>query len=113
MDELLLIMQGDQYSIPFYINYIDKKNDNKVCLTPEHITCLEICVGYLRKTTPSIIFNSEEGFWEFPLTQEESLGFEQKTVEVKIRVALITGDVIGKKVGTIRIENSTSKEVLS
>lgn len=99
-------MQGDQYGIPVRITM------NGEPVTPETADAVEISIGQYTKTSgDGVEYDSESESWVFGLTQAESFSFGAYE-DVRVRVKLTGGDVIGKKAGRIDIENSISKAVL-
>lgn len=101
-----MVMQGDQYYLPFKIKldgeYIDVDN----------IELIEFVVGPLVKSFPEEVkYNSENEMFLFYLTEEETLklsGFP----EIQIRIKDNDGYVYGKKYGKIDIQYGLSKTIL-
>lgn len=105
------IMRGDAYPV-----YVDLKQDGKV-LTSDMISELEICVGSsLRKlySDDSVKFDADSSRWYFQLTQEETLRFPVSDLSVIARVQYPepNDDVIGIRLGTIRVVDTNSRAVL-
>lgn len=106
------IMQGDSRLV-----YMDLKQDDKV-LTPEEIVDLEVSVGRcLRKlfSKQEVTFDAEQSLWRFRLTQEETLALTVHEYDVIARAKYrdaTDSDVLGIKIGTIKIVGAPSKAVL-
>ena len=101
------MMQGDSYNLGFTV-----LNNAKTPVTPDDIQDLEITIGHIRKTYRNSQITYFNGQWLFPLTQKETFEYWPKTVKSQIRILWANGVVEGKPVYGIRINESTSKEVL-
>ena len=101
------MMQGDSYNLGFTV-----LNNAKTPVTPDDIQDLEITIGHIRKTYRNSQITYFNGKWLFPLTQKETFEYWPKTVKSQIRILWANGVVEGKPVYGIRINESTSKEVL-
>lgn len=105
----LKIMQGDQYAIVF------TGTQDGAPLDLSEIEMIEFIVGKLRKVYPGEVTTDTDGNFLFPLTQEETFGFEGAVQAVQIRVKF-TGTlepvIIGTSAGAVRVEDSISKVVL-
>ena len=101
------MMQGDSYSLGFTV-----LNNAGSAVTPEDIIDVEISIGHLRKTYGNGQIAFSDGRWFFPLSQEETFGYWPKALKSQIRVKWKNGIVEGKEIHGVRINESTSKEVL-
>ena len=101
------MMQGDSYNIAFEI-----LNTYGQPITEEELSNIEISIGSLRKTTyDGVRYDSGNGTWLFPLSQEESFQLPRK-VKGQVRLVWSNGDVEGIPLEEIRIDESISREVL-
>lgn len=106
------IMQGDSYAIP-----ITLKQDG-VILTPDAVADVEVCVGEtMRKTWSSggVGFDRNTQQWYIRPSQAETLALEADSYDVIVRVKYLSlpeADVVGKKVGTITVQEGESEAVL-
>lgn len=101
------MMQGDSYRLPMLI----QKADGTV-ITDADVANVEICIGRMIKTTKSGEVTYSDGYFHFPLTQEETFKLAAGPVMAQVRVAWPDGSVEGDVLGVIHISKSTSKEVL-
>lgn len=103
------MMQGDAYGL--LIEILDAEGG---IVSPAVVSNVEITVGPIKKTYASgeVSFNTAEGKWVFPLTQEESFRFPAARVKAQVRVVWQNGDVEGASLGCIVVGESTSREVL-
>lgn len=101
------MMQGDSYRLPVLI----QKADGTV-ITDADVANVEICIGRMIKTTKSGEVTYSNGYFHFPLTQEETFKLAVAPVKVQVRVAWPDGSVEGLVLGTMHVLESTSKEVL-
>lgn len=103
------MMQGDSYGLS-----IEILNNEKVRVTPEDVSDVEITVGSLTKTYKNneVTFNSDTGKWIFHLTQEETFKMIPTRTKVQLRVKWKSGGVEGCNLGYKDIKESISKEVL-
>ena len=101
------MMQGDSYLLGFSVI-----NNAGVPVTPNDIRDMEITIGHMRKTYASGHLTFYEGRWFFPLRQGETFGYTPMAVKSQIRILWKNGVVEGKPIHGIRINESTSKEVL-
>lgn len=101
-----LIMQGDQYFLPFKIKVDGEYVDINT------VDTIEFVIGDLIKKYPEeVTYNNVDNIFKFYLTQEETLslvGFP----EIQVRLKDKEGYVYGKKYGRINVQYSLSKEVL-
>lgn len=77
------IQQGDQYAIPIYVQ------QDELLITPDNCSDLRIQIGNVLRTYSKgeLTYNSEEGVWEFPLTEEMSRSFgPYSTAQVGIKI---------------------------
>lgn len=101
------MMQGDSYNIALEI-----LNTYGQPITEEELADIEITIGSLRKTIDDgVRYDSGNGTWLFPLSQEESFQFPRK-VKGQVRLVWKNGDVEGIPFDEIRIDESISREVL-
>lgn len=104
------LAQGDQRKIPFDLTL------NGVTLTPDALTELEICAAdqAFRKlmSAGEVGFDESIGRWVFLLTQEETLALEPNTYTVQARPEFPDGTVIKINIGSIRVEDAHSEEVI-
>lgn len=101
-----LIMQGDQYYLPFKIKvdgeYVDVST----------VDVIEFVVGNLVKKYPTeVTYDATNKIFKFYLSQEETLNMRGYP-DVQVRLKDIDGYVYGKRYGRINIQYSLSKEVL-
>jgi hypothetical protein len=73
---------------------------------------MEITIGHLRKTFRSAEILFSDGYWLFPLSQEETFGYWPSSVKAQVRLVWANGVVEGKPIYGVRIEESMSKEEL-
>ena len=105
----LTIMQGDQYAIEF------RGTQDGKPLDLSKIELIEFVVGGLRKVYPGEVTVDEAGLFLFPLSQEETFGFQTRLLSGQVRVKFVGSAkpvVIGLPTGMISVQTSTSKEVL-
>jgi hypothetical protein len=105
--EAVSMMQGDSYNLGFTV-----LNNAKVPVTPNDIQDMEITIGHIRKTYRNAQITFYEGRWMFPISQKETFGYWPKATKAQIRILWKNGVVEGKPIHGIRINESTSKEVL-
>ena len=101
------MMQGDSYYQGFRI-----LNNAGNPVTPDDVKDVEIVIGYLRKTYSNAELIYADGFWMFPLSQQETFKFWPTASKVPVRVVWANGVVEGKVLYGVRIHESISKEVL-
>lgn len=101
------MMQGDSYGIPVKI----LKADGGV-IKPSDVSDVEISIGSIRKTYKSGDLSFAEDNWVFPITQQETYSLPSAYVPAQVRIKLPNGDVDGVSLGSIRVQESTSKVVL-
>lgn len=79
---MLIIQQGDQYSIQFQI----KQND--VVLTPSNVTDVRIQIDKTLKSyvNNQITFDTPSNKWIYPLTEKESVALDGATVPLQIGI---------------------------
>ena len=97
----MVIMQGDQYSIPFEITREGEP------VTEEMVSCVEITIGSLCK-----IAGYNNGAFYFPISQEETFAMCVGNVKVQVRVEFVTGDIIGCRCEPIEVISSISNTVM-
>ena len=101
------IMQGDSYSIGIDVTLNDAPIDIAM------VEKAEVILGRIKKQYPNeITYDSENGKFLFPITQQESFSFGLPPSPAQIRIKLTSGEVIGGKLETINVQSSVSKEVL-
>ena len=102
------IKQGDQYYLPIYI-----KSDGSP-LDVDDVSEVEFVLGKIIKTYPDeVSYDSEEGAFLFPITQEETFAMRDIDVKFDVRVKFKNQSVVGlKPVRTIPMTEALSKEVL-
>ena len=102
------MMQGDQYGLPISLYRKDGSS-----LTSSDIRELEIMIGDVRKLLSRGEISFDEGKQEFIVRLEQKDTFRLKGDEdVKARVKLPAGDVVGISLGKIDVTESRSKVVL-
>ena len=101
------MMQGDSYKLGFQI-----LNNAGNPVTPADVNDVEITIGNLSKTYKKnmLVFNS--GLWMFPLSQDETFNYVPAAVKGQVRILWANGVLEGKPVYGLRMDESTSKEVL-
>ena len=103
----MIIMQGDEYSIPIQI-----ETESGVAQRTQ-FAAVEITIGNLTKSfLKDFDYDSELEAFMFPITQEESFAFRSAIQPAQVRVRTHTGEVIGISLGDINIAESLSKAVL-
>lgn len=102
------MMQGDSYGL-----MIEIINMDGTPLTLEDVSDVEISVGLLRKTFADGEVVYADGYWVFPLSQEETFKLPSGKVKAQARVVWANGGVKGCSLGDIRVKESLSKVVLS
>lgn len=101
-----LIMQGDQYYLPFKI----KVDGEYVDVTT--VDTIEFVVGDLTKKYPEEVkYDDTYKIFKFYLSQEETFNMRGYP-DVQIRLKDTEGYVYGKRYGRINVQYSLSKEVL-
>ena len=100
------IGQGDAYKLPYRVSL-----EGKV-LTDEDVVQVEITIGTHVKLMPEITYDSECGYWLYPITQAESMAFPVGPVRTQVRVKLNNGDVFGQDIGVICILARSSTDIL-
>jgi len=98
-------MQGDSYSIKIKIS------QDGLVLTPEQVEELEVVIGAYTKTYPGAV-SYLDGDWLFPLSQEESFRMAAGAQPCQLRVKTTGGNVFGTDLGSLRVCDSLSREVL-
>ena len=103
------MMQGDSYSLA-----IEILNAYGTPVTDADVSNVEITIGHLRKTMKdgAVVYNSGDGVWKFPLSQEETFRYLPSRVRGQVRVFWKNGEVEGIKLDDIMVLESISKEVL-
>lgn len=104
------LAQGDQRKILFDLTM------NGQTLTSDALTELEVCAAdnAFRKlmSAGEVGFDENIGRWVFLLTQEETLALEPGTYTVQARPEFTDGTVIMIGIGSIRVEDAHSEEVI-
>lgn len=103
----MIVMQGDAYYLGITI-----LNNAGSPVTPADIRDVEITIGPIRKTYRNAELVYSDNLWLFPVSQQESFGLWPKEVKAQVRLVWVNGVVEGKPIYGIRIDESTSKEVL-
>ena len=82
-------------------------------VTDGDIEAMEVILGGISKLYPDEL-GYADGEFQFPLTQEETLGFKSAMQSVQIRVKFIGAEpvVVGVPLGGIRVTDAISKVVL-
>ena len=101
------MMQGDSYNLGIRI-----LNNAGNPVTPDDVKDVEITIGHLSKTYMNAELTYYEGLWMFPLSQQETFHYWPSAMKAQVRVAWKNGVVEGKPLYGVRINESTSKEVL-
>lgn len=101
------MMQGDSYSLGFTV-----KNNAGALVTPGDIQDMEITIGHISKTYRKLQLTYKDGKWLFPLSQKETFGYRPKATKAQIRILWADGIIEGKPILGVRVNESTSKEVL-
>ena len=105
-----LIMQGDELYIPFIIKH------NNEYLKIEEVERIQFSVGelikYYNRTNPEeVTYDEETHQFRFPITQEESFEFSG-SLKCQVRIKFTSGDIRGRVLGDIEVQNSENREVL-
>ena len=98
------IHKGEQYAIPFAI----KVGDDDV--TPENVSGVRIQIGDLMCEYPDgqLQFNTEEGTWLYPLTEDQS--YSMYAGVMPAQVALKYGnDIVMSDIITVSVKDSIIK----
>ena len=103
-----IIMQGDQYQVPFHITI------NNEDINLEEVSSIQFVIGdlikyYKKDNTGTVIYNAEDKNFYFPISQEESLNLEGSQ-DSQVRVKFVNGIIQGKKIGNIDLMFSLTKE---
>ena len=101
------MMQGDSYQLGISI-----LNNALMSVTPADVIDVEITIGHLKKKYSDATLSYSDGKWLFPLSQSETFGCLPAAPKAQVRVKWGNGVVEGKPLYGVRIEESTSKEVL-
>lgn len=101
------MMQGDAYKLGIQI-----LNNAGNPITPADVNDIEITIGNLSKTYKKSQLVFDSGLWLFPLSQDETFHYIPAAAKAQVRVLWANGVLEGKPVYGIRIDESTSKEVL-
>lgn len=102
------MMQGDSYGLK-----IEILKESEVAVTSDDVSDVEITVGFLRKNYAKGEVLYSDGYWVFPISQEESFKLPATRVKAQVRVVWKNGCVEGASLGEIRVHESISKEVLA
>lgn len=103
------IKQGDAYSLPVLLNL----NDAPVDIADVDI--IEFYIGGFRKLYPGdVTYDSTDGAFYVPITQEESLSWQEgENIVLDARVKFVGGNVQGiEKQIQIGVVDAVSEEVL-
>jgi hypothetical protein len=109
------MMQGDSYGLKIEILKDSTDSDgNPVdeAVTPDEVSDVEITVGFFRKTYANGEVLYIDGYWIFPISQEESFKLPATRVKAQVRVAWKVGSIEGVSLGDIRVHESIRKVVL-
>lgn len=101
------MMQGDMYSLAIQV-----RNNAGMPVTPEDITDMEIAIGELTKSYRKQELAYHDGFWLFPLSQQETFMMPAYSLKGQVRVYWKNGAIEGQELHGIRVRESISKEVL-
>ena len=101
------MMQGDSYGL-----MIEILNSDGMSITLEDVSDVEISVGLLRKTFADGEVVYADGYWVFPLSQEETFKLPSGKVKAQARVVWANGVVEGVALDEVRVSESISKAVL-
>lgn len=101
------MMQGDAYKLGIRI-----LNNAGNPVTPVDVNDIEITIGNLSKTYKKNQLVYESGLWMFPLSQDETFSYIPSAAKAQVRVLWKNGVLEGQPIYGIRINESTSKEVL-
>lgn len=103
------IKQGDAYSIPVTIQL------NDAPVNVQNVEVIEFYIGGYRKLYPGdVTYSSEDGEFNVPITQEESLSWpEGESIVLDARVKFVGGTVQGiEKQIQIGVVDAVSEVVL-
>ena len=106
MGHAMQIMQGDAYKLPFRLT-----QDGEV-ITEQMVEDVEIVIGSTIKSYANGKIHYSDGNWLYPLTQEQTFAMCNHPQDVQVRVKFHGGDVMGVPLPPVKLERSTSKEVL-
>lgn len=101
------MMQGDGCNLAIQI-----LNNAGSPVTPLDVYDVEITIGRISKRLSEEQISFENGYWMYPISQEETYGMIPGSVPAQVRVLWNNGVVEGKRLDGIRITESISKEVL-
>ena len=98
------IIKGESYKVPFVIK------DNGDIVTSNDIDGVRIRLGNQIAYYPDGIleFNSEDGTWEFPMSQKNTYSIIGQTINYQVQVK-INGEIHSSKDTKIKIEESMFK----
>lgn len=99
------MMQGDAYKLPFAVT------NNGVTVVPDMVSTIEFTIGTLTRNYPDTV-TYKDGWYLFPLTQEETFALAAKKQPYQVRVKFTDGSVVGASGEYINVEASLSKGVL-
>ena len=102
------IKRGDAYSVPVAVAV------NKSELNLSDVELVEFFIGGIRKLYPGDVrYDSTNGGFQVPLTQEETFGFSVGTINIDARVKFTSGAVEGfEKYIVATVVDAESSEVL-
>ena len=105
-----LIMQGDQYWLPFIIT-----DEQEQSINVDNVETIEFCIGDLKRyfggQSGEVVYDNVNKQFLFPISQQESLEFAGQQ-RVQVRVKTIDGLVVGRVYGYIDIQFGESEEIL-
>ena len=106
-----IMMQGDSYPISFTIT-----DENNNPLNIDEIDLIQFDLGGLIKMftkdeTTQVNYIEEFNQFQVPITQQESFNFNGE-IDCQIRIKFTSGQVIGKKIGSIDLQFSSNEEIL-
>ena len=104
----MVIMQGDQYSIPIEISLANG------AAKPSDFADVEIIIAGIRKTMSKgeIGYDVDEAVFLFPIEQKETFMLNKRNITAQARVKLHNGDVVGRDLGDIEFIESSSRTVI-
>ena len=104
------IMQGDEYGIGFTI----EQDNEGTLLDIANVDAIQFTVDTLVKYyksdgTGEVSYIETSNQFQFPLSQEETFKFEGD-IECQIRIKFKNGKIVGKKIGTLDLQYSSTEE---
>lgn len=101
------MMQGDSYYLSIRL-----KNNAGQPITPLDVEDVEVTIGRRTKSYKNGKILFEDGLWFYPVTQAESFEFRPMKANAQVRVKWNGGVIEGQELTGIRVQESSSKEVL-